>query len=124
MSVARDIAARAELDWAGHPTLSEVRIVASEKVIDTPRVPTVILRQTSIGRCPELPLSHRNVGVLLTIVSPHQDMDKAGEQLFSLVDAILDYLDRLYAHEDATQVAYLDRLAYDIPLTAIAAKDK
>lgn len=123
MTVPQELAAEFEQAWKTDDTLKGVRIVATEKVIDPPRVPTLILRQTRIGKCPELPLSHRNVGILATIVSPSEDMDNAGPQLSNLVGAILDYLDPRYAHDDAEQVGYRDRLAYDIPITARAKKD-
>lgn len=123
-TVPQALEAQFSADWASVPVLAKVKCVATEKAIDTPKVPTLVIRQTSIGRNPQAPLSHRNVGILLTIVSPHEDMDRAGVQLSELVEALLDYLDTRYAHEDATQVGYLDRLAYDIPTTVIAAKDK
>jgi hypothetical protein len=61
--------------------------------------------------------------LLLTLISPFEDFDKAGDDLDALVYAALDYLDTRYIHEDATAVMYGDRLAYDIPFTVTASKD-
>lgn len=64
------------------------------------------------------------VSVLLTVVSPHQDLDRAADQLDVLVTAALSDLDALgIRHDDADEVAYDNRLAYDIPLTVYAPKD-
>ncbi|MFI8633996.1 hypothetical protein ACIGEP_15535 [Microbacterium sp. NPDC077663] len=123
-TVPKALEAQFKTDFEAIPSLAKVKVIATEKVIDAPRTPTLLIRQTSIGRCPTAPLSHRNVGIIATLISPHEDMDRAGEQLADLVADLLDYLDTRFAHDDATQVGYNDRLAYDLPLTVIAAKDK
>ena len=60
--------------------------------------------------------------MLCTLISPLLDLDKAATQLDALVEALLDYLDTRYKHDDATVVGYTERLAYDIPITVIAKK--
>lgn len=122
-SIPKSLEAILAADWKADADLAPLRVIATERSLDRIGGPTAQLRQTGIGRCPEAPLSHRNVRVLLTIISPHEDMDKAGTQLEGFVTAALDYLDTRFQHEDATQVAYNDRLAYDIPLIITASKE-
>lgn len=123
MSVRTDLAAQLEADWAVIPALAGLRVIATERALDDIQTPTALLRQSKITRTPGVPLSHRTVTVLLTIISPHLNLDKAGDQLDTLVTAALDYLDPRYTHGDADSVAYFKRLAYDISIQIIARKD-
>lgn len=123
MSVRTDVAAQLTTDWAAIPALAGLRVVATERALDDIQRPTALLRQSKIARTPSAPNSHRTVTMLLTIISPHLDLDKAGDQLDTLVTAVLDYLDPRYQHGDADAVAYASRLAYDISISIIARKD-
>ena len=123
MSVRTDVAAQLTTDWAAIPALAGLRVVATERALDDIQRPTALLRQSKIARTPSAPNSHRTVTMLLTIISPHLDLDKAGDQLDTLVTAALDYLDPRFIHDDADAVAYASRLAYDISISIIARKD-
>lgn len=122
-SVRAQIASQFKTDWEGVPDLQRLRVLASERNLDIPSKPTALIRQKSVGVFPQAPLSHRSVRLLLTLISPFEDFDKAGDDLDALVYAALEYLDTRFVHEDATAVMYGDRLAYDIPFTVIATKD-
>jgi hypothetical protein len=122
VSLRKDLADTIRSDWASVPTLADFRVIATERELDDIQVPTALIRQRTIVRTPGLPLSHRDVGMILTLISPHTDLDRAADQLDEPVLAALDYLDQ-YQHEGATQVGYLDRLAYDLPFTVITAKE-
>lgn len=123
MSVRKATEAAIKADWAAIPALAGVRVVATERELDDIQDPTALIRGKSIDRTPAAPLTHRNVGLLLTLISPHMDLDLAGDQLDEIAAAALDYLDPRYSHEPATVVGYGSRLAYDIPFTVIASKE-
>lgn len=110
-------------DWAAIPGLASVRVIATERELDPPRKPTALIRQKLVGRAPAAPQGVRRVELLLTLISPHEDLDRAGDELEDLVLEVLDYLGGRIPHEDATAVAYGNRLAYDIPLHLYATKD-
>ncbi len=123
MTVRKSIEAQLKADWASIPTLAGVRVVATEKPLDEITRLTALIRQKGVGRCPEAPKSHRNVSLLLTLISPHTNTDAAQDQLDATLPAVLDYLDPKYAHGDAEAVGWTGkRLAYDIPFTVRAKK--
>ncbi|QCQ16989.1 hypothetical protein [Microbacterium sp. RG1] len=123
MSVVTKLARQFRADWATDAKLSAVQVIATERILDRITVPTVQLRYTGIARSPEAPKSHRNVGMLLTLIASQEALHMAGDQLEPLVFAILDYLDTRLMHDEATSVAYNNRLAFDIPLTVLASKE-
>jgi hypothetical protein len=110
-------------DWSAIPALTGIRVVATERELDDIQQATALTRGRSIGKAPAAPNSHRTVGLLLSLISPHQDMDRAADELDDLVAAALDYLDTRFLHEDATVVGYGDRLAFDIPISVLASKE-
>lgn len=122
MSFGTELADVIRDDWTEIPALAGVRVIATERELDEIDVPTALLRVKSVGRSPAAPLSHRNVDVLVTLISPHLDADRATEELDVLLDAALDYFDTRYKHDDAAAVGYSDRLAFDIPISVMAAK--
>jgi hypothetical protein len=110
-------------DWADIAALAGARVIATERQLDDVTTLTALIKQKSVGRNPQAPKSHRNVGMILTIISARQDPDMAQDELDEVLPAVLDYLDPRYAHEEATAVGWTNsRLAYDIPFTVIAAK--
>ncbi|KAA9105008.1 hypothetical protein [Microbacterium rhizomatis] len=119
-SVRAGFAAQLTTDWAGITGLVGVRVLATERNIDPPVQPTALIQQKSLGRLPEVPLSHRGYGMHITIISSHEDMDLAADELDILVPAVLDYLGTRHTHEPAVSGLYVDRLCYRIPLTLIA----
>lgn len=123
MSVRKDLEIQFSEDWADITALKDLRVIATERDLDDIQQSTALIRNKTLGKAPQLPNSHRKVGILLTLISGHIDADNAGDELDDLVDAALDYLDPRYLHEDATAVGYGDRLAYDIPLTILAKKE-
>lgn len=123
MSVRKQLEEMLTEAWSDIPQLAKFRVVATERNLDEIQVPTALLRMNTVNALPESPKSHRRVGILLTLISPHMDLDLAGDQLDEAVEAALDYFDTAIQHEGATIVAYLDHLAANIPLTLIASKD-
>ncbi|WP_295012497.1 hypothetical protein [uncultured Microbacterium sp.] len=101
----------------------KLRVIATERKLAEVKTPTLLIRARSIDLTAGAPLSHRDVGLLLTLISPHLDLDRAADQLDVLAPQLLDWLDPKYLHEAAQLVGYDARLAYDIPTTIIASKE-
>lgn len=113
--------AELKVAFAAIPALAGVRVIATEKQLDEVTQPTALLRVKSTARSREAPNSHRDVGLLLTLISQYEDEDNAQDELDVLTDAALDYLDPNWRHGDAQNVSYGGtRLAVDIPITALA----
>ncbi|MDZ5145336.1 hypothetical protein [Microbacterium testaceum] len=123
MSVRHDFAETLSDEWAAIPALADVRVVATERELDELDRITVLIRMRSVGKHAAAPLSHRQVGLLVTLISPSLDLDVAADELDEVLAAALDYFDSRFLYEDATTVGYADRLAFDIPVTLIAAKE-
>lgn len=123
MSVRKAVEAQLQADWGDIPELVALRVIATERELDDITQPTALIRAKSYDRTAAAPQSHRNVGLLLTLISPYLDLDRAGDQLDAITPAALDYLDTRYSHEAATAVGYGSRLAFDIPFTVIASKE-
>jgi hypothetical protein len=124
MSARSEFADALAAAWADIPALAGVRVVATERELDVIDRPTFVIRSKSIARSPEAPISHRDIGLLGSLISPHVNLDIAQDQLDDLVDAVLDHLDTFCRHGDATTAAWNDsRLAFDIPITILASKE-
>lgn len=122
MSVRKEVGAKLAADWKSVPALAGLQVLATERSLDAIHADTALIRQTSIGRAPQAPQGAQEVRLLLTLISAHEDLDRAADDLDDYVEAVLDYLPRAFRHEDATAVAYSDRFAYDIPLIITAKK--
>lgn len=123
MSVRTQVADKLATDWTTIPELAGLHVLATERSLDAIHVDTALIRQKSIGRAPAAPQGAQTVRLLLTLISAHEDMDRAADDLDGYVEAALDYLPKAFLHGDADAVAYADRLAYDIPLTITAKKE-
>lgn len=123
MSIRADFAARLRNDWRTHRDLRDVKVYATEGSIDAVAAPIALIRQERIGRHPDLPYSHRLVGLTLHVISRYDNPVKAGAELDTLVTAILDYLDPRFLHGDAEVSADFGHLAYTIPITLAASKE-
>lgn len=110
-------------DWADIPELAGLRVVATERALDSITESTALIRLRSIAKAPAAPLSHRHVVLWLTLISSHEDLDLAADELDQISGAALDYLDTRVMHDDADMAEYGDRLAMNIPLTVLASKE-
>lgn len=122
MSVRTDFEAELTAAWAGIPELAALRVIATERDLDDIQRPTALIRQKRIARTPTVPNSHRTTTLLLTLISPHLNLDKALDQLDEFVYAALDYISPRYTHDEAEIVGYGARLAYDVNVQIIAHK--
>lgn len=125
MSIRADVAQLIRTALAGGP-LADIKIVTSEREIGRIDRAAVLVKQQSIARLPAAPLSHRNVGLIATVISAHQDLDRAEDDLDVIVPDILDALDNqaTLTWRGATKVGWGEsNLAYDITLEVIADKE-
>lgn len=123
MSVRTDFADMLRTAWAEIPELAGVRVIATERELDTVTEPTALIRLKRVGREPSAPLKHRRIGLLVTLICPHVDLDLADDELEELIAAALDYFGPRFIHEDAELVGYGSRLAADIPVNIIASPE-
>jgi hypothetical protein len=123
MSIRQDVADMLQDAWADIPELAEVRVLATQRGIDELSKPTALITSRTLGRVPEAPNSdYFRTGLMLTLISPHADLDRAQDQLDEIAEAALKFLQTFCVHEDATTVGWGDsRLAFDIPITIFAA---
>jgi hypothetical protein len=124
MSARREFEALLQTDWAEIPALESFKVLATECDLEQVTEPTALIRQKSVSRSPNAPLNQRHVGVLLTLISPYEDFDRAADDLEDQLMAVLDYLGPRFQHDEATQVSFGGtNLAFDIPITLIATKE-
>lgn len=109
--------------WADNPHLPDIDVIATERELDRlPRL-TVQIRVNSIGKAPEVPLSHRLVRLDLVVISAHDDIDMATDELDEVVPVILNDLDKRFPHDDAELARYGEYMAYRIPIQTLASKE-
>lgn len=108
--------------WEEIPELADIKVVASERQLEEILDLTAVLRMVSIGRSPDLPLSHRNVKMNVVLISGMDSADHAADELEERLEHVLNWLDDFFRHEDAEFVTYGEgRYAYLIPITVLAA---
>lgn len=121
MTIRSDVATLITEALAGGPR-EDTKVVTSERELGQLDRSAVLVRGATLARTPGAPLSHRNVGLTVTIVSAHQDLDYAEDDLDELVPDILDALDHqsILTWTGARKVAYDDtHLAYDVDIDVI-----
>ena len=126
MSVRSGMADTMRTDWVAIPDLAGVRVIATQRALDEPSKPTALITSRFLTKSPNLPNSYRHVGLMLTLISPHTDLDKAQDQLDVIAEASLDYLEvqpHVLDIDPATTVGWdSSRLAFEIPFTVLAKK--
>ncbi|MDU0367673.1 hypothetical protein RWH45_10630 [Microbacterium sp. KSW4-17] len=123
VNVRQQVAEHLSEVFAADTDLPEIYVVATERQLDDIHKLTIQLRGTSIGRLPQAPLSQRAIRMSAIVISAHDDLDMAVDELDEVVPLILDSFDTSFQHEDAELVQYGTHMAYTIPLTVIASKE-
>lgn len=113
--------------FADIPELENIWVIASQDDVFVDSKITCVVSQTSVGPMPAAPVSHRLVGMNLTLVSPSADTNTAADELEPIVDSVLDWLfDQNLTHGVAAVTPYgpADRqqFAYRIPVSVPAKK--
>jgi hypothetical protein len=121
MSVRTVLIEQLEALVAATPDLAGVRVVPSVRDVGALSQPVLIVKTNSLTKLPASPRSHFNGNFTLTLVSQHQDIDRAEDQLEGLLEVLLPALFTFsMSWESADQVAYGDSyLAYDITTNSI-----
>lgn len=94
------------------------KLVTSDRAVDLTKTMTVQIKQRRIIRTPQAPNGAHDIEFVLTVTSPHMDLDKAEDQLDTAVNVLIHAIDEAgIKWTNADKVANEDRLAYDITLT-------
>lgn len=96
------------------------RIVPSMRTIDNPDRITVIVKQSGAQPLPAAPRSWLLFELTLTLIGTHLDMERAEDQLDAELLNLIGALRTIEGVDfrDAKAVAWGDRLAYDVTVTA------
>lgn len=110
---------------AEYPALSGIKVVDSIRDLGQITAPTIVVKTDSYEKLAVAPLSKRQGNFTLTLISKHQDIDRAEDELDDLLELLLPALITSgVVWQSATQVGYGDsNLAYDITVTSILTKE-
>ena len=117
---------RAQLAAALKPHLPDTwRIVPAQRNVDFGNKVTLLVKQRSYVRLAQAPASHLTIEFVLTLVSKHQDIDRAEDELDELLPDLLPLLETSKMRwESATKVEVDgNRLGYDIILHLVTPKE-
>ena len=125
MSMRRALAAYLEQVRDATPGLERVKVVESVRALGTLSQTTLIVKTDSYTPEPVAPLSKRRGNFTLTLVSRHQDIDDAEDDLDDTLEVLLPaLLTHAVIWTEATQVGFGDsNLAYDIKVTSVLIPD-
>ena len=101
--------------------LEDVRLVKSVRATDVLSKPVLIVKTVSFQKLPAAPIGNMLGEFLLTLVSPHDDVELAEDQLDDLLEIILPTLfNNHLVWTSAAQVSYdAKHIAYDIAVSNI-----
>ncbi len=101
--------------------LEDVRVIPSVRALDELSKPVLIVKTNGLRKLAQSPRSHMGGEFTLTLVSPHQDIDKAEDDLDARLELLLPGLFTFgLSWQSADQANYDDtRLCYDITVTSI-----
>lgn len=102
------------------------KVIPEQRMPDTIKSTTVVLKHLSIEKLAEAPAGHLRNEVVLTVATPHEDIAKAEN---ALDDAVVKLLSTLDGHKtinwaSAKKAQVTDAyLGWDITLTVITEKE-
>lgn len=100
------------------------KIIPYQNNPDTPSSVVVMLKLLRIARMEEAPDGAHTLEFTVTIISPHDDIEKAEDALDDQVLELTFALDTLgILWTAAEKVIASDRLAYDITVTLVSTKE-
>jgi hypothetical protein len=106
--------------------LTDIKLVRSVRELGEIAGPVLIVKTDSFEKLAAAPLQKRQGNFTATLISPHQDIDRAEDDLDDRLEILLPtLLTHAVLWVDATQVGYGERnLAYDIRLTSILTNEE
>ena len=121
MSLRTDLAAYLQDVCQATTGLEDVRVVASVRDVGALSKPLLVVKTNALEKLPQAPRSQYVGSFTLTLVSPHQDIDAAEDDLEARLELLLPALFTFGLNwESATQAAFTESLlCYDIAVTSI-----
>lgn len=101
--------------------LQDVRVLPSVRDVGALSKPVLIVRTNSLQKLPQAPRLKFVGNFTLTLVSPHEDIDKAEDDLEARLEILLPTLFTYgMSWQSADQAAFTEsQLCYDIAITSI-----
>ena len=100
--------------------LEGIKLVKSIRANDVLSQPILVVKTVSFVKLAEAPIGNMMGEFLLTLVSPHNDIERAEDELDDLLEVLLPALFNSHlVWTSATQVSLEGRLAYDIAVSNI-----
>ena len=101
--------------------LEDVNVIPSVRDVGELSKPVLIVKTNAFRKLPEAPRSKFIADFTLTLVSPHQDVNKAEDDLEARLELLLPHLFTWgMSWQSADQAQFSEsRLCYDIQLTSI-----
>lgn len=120
MSMRKDLAAYLEQLVAEIEPLNDIKVVDSTRALGEITRTTLVVKTDRYEKLPEAP-QKRQGRFVLTLISKHQDIDRAEDDLDDRLEVLLPALTTSgLIWTSAAQVGYGDsNLAYDITVTSI-----
>lgn len=120
MSMRKDLAAYLEQLVAEIEPLNDIKVVDSTRALGEITRTTLVVKTDRYEKLPEAP-QKRQGRFILTLISKHQDIDRAEDDLDDRLEVLLPALTTSgLIWTSAAQVGYGDsNLAYDITITSI-----
>jgi hypothetical protein len=109
---------------AATPELEDVRVIPTTRTLGELSKPVLIVKTNSLSKIPAAPRAGFIGSFTLTLVSPHQDLDLAEDDLEARLEVLLPALFTWgLLWESADQAQYDEnRICYDIQTTSILNK--
>ena len=100
--------------------LEGIKLVKSIRANDVLSQPILVVKTVSFVKLAEAPIGNMMGEFLLTLVSPHNDIERAEDELDDLLELLLPALFNSHlVWTSATQVSLEGHLAYDIAVSNI-----
>ena len=100
--------------------LEGIKLVKSIRANDVLSQPILVVKTVSFVKLAEAPIGNMMGEFLLTLVSPHNDIERAEDDLDDLLEVLLPALFNSHlVWTSATQVSLEGHLAYDIAVSNI-----
>jgi hypothetical protein len=121
MSLRTDLVAYLQEICTATTGLEDVRVEASVRDVGALSKPLLVVKTNALEKLPQAPRSQYVGTFTLTLVSPHQDIDAAEDDLEARLELLLPTLFTYGLNwESATQAAFTESLlCYDIAVTSI-----
>jgi hypothetical protein len=124
MSLRTELCDYLETVCANTAGLEKVRVVRVVRDLGELSQPTLIVKTDSYEKLAAAPIRKRLGNFTITLVSNHDDIDRAETQLDDLLEALLPALFTAgLSWQEATQVEYSGNLAFDIRITSIVTQE-